>query len=221
MAAHSLLNLTIDIETWGGPNKPTIDDVSAPANYKDPEKIQAYKDEKLNSAWGDQGLSSIKGEICCIGYQLNGGNPVSITGEEQEIIRAFANVLKDNAVSGITQVYWIGHNIAKFDLPWILHRSWKYWQPFLTSLIPTNPYSEHIVDTMVLFAGPGNRDPRNMCKLGDIAKFFGFEGKSEGFDGSMVHDAFIRGEIKKIAKYCENDCEQTTLVSKVLKPEIW
>lgn len=221
MTAHGVINLTIDIETWGGPTKPSLEDIKAPANYKDEAKIKAYREEKMKTAWKDQGLDSLKGEVCCLGYQYGGKEPVSIIGTEEDIITKFANELSKDGVIAHTQIYWIGHNLTTFDLPWILHRAWKYRLSYLVHAIPTNPYDEHIVDIMRLFAGPGVRDPKHMRKLDIIAKFLGLEGKTEGFDGSMVHDAFVRGEIDRIADYCENDCEQTTEVAKILKPEIW
>jgi len=221
MTAHGVVNLTFDIETWGGPNKPSMDDISAPSNYKDEEKIKAYKEDKMKTAWSDQGLDSIKGEICCLGYQVDGGKPYTLTGTEEEIIKAFSSVVEDIRNNESSQIYWIGHNLAGFDLPWTLQRAWKYDSMPLSYAIPTNPYDDHIVDTMTLFAGPGVRDPKSRRKLDDIAKFFGIEGKTKGFDGSMVHDAFIRGEIKKIAEYCGNDCVVTTKIAMILKPEIW
>jgi len=214
--AHGVLKCTVDIETWGGPNKPTADDIKVPGNYKKPEAIDNYIKENLPDAWKKNAVQSLKGEIVCIGYAFTNDPPQTIIGTEEAIMDGFVNALIQEGVTHLTQVYWIGHNLAGFDLPWLLHRAWKYGNRLLLDTIPTNRYDDHVVDTMSIWAATG----RDYYKLGEIAKFLGI-GSKGGIDGSMIHDMFVEGRISEIAQYCEVDVDLTRTLSKILKPEIW
>jgi len=211
-------NITVDIETWGGPNKPTLDDVQVPGNYTKPESIAKYKEDNLPKAWAAQALESLKGEILTIGVAYE-NDPVEVLvteGDEQDLMHRFGEWLFTHGINEISQIWWVGHSIAGFDLPWILHRSWKYCIPFITALIPTYKYDEHIVDIQRIFAGTSDK----MYKMDYIAKYFGLPGKTS-MDGSMVHDAYLQNRLADIAEYCKSDVSQEREVAMRLKPEIW
>ena len=64
------------------------------------------------------------------------------------------------------------------------------------------------LDVMDVLAGYQNRA---RASLSDAAVLLGFPGKL-GFDGSQVWDAYLRGELTRIRRYCETDVINTWLV---------
>ena len=62
----------IDIETIPSETMPSLDDLQAPANYKDEAKIKAWKEANQVEAWKKQALNSMQGRIICIGWSWNG-----------------------------------------------------------------------------------------------------------------------------------------------------
>ena len=64
------------------------------------------------------------------------------------------------------------------------------------------------IDVMDVLSGYQNRA---RASLSDTAVLLGFPGKL-GFDGSQVWDAYQRGELTRIRRYCETDVVNTWLV---------
>jgi len=215
------MKITFDLETWGSATKPTRSDIEVPKNYKKEEAINRYIDDNIDAAWGKQGLNSLKGEIACIGVAKD-DEPVEVLytkTTEEDLMKRFDAWLIDKGVEELTQIYWIGHNLSGFDIPWIAHRAWKYNLDGLSMMLPVKAYDEHIIDTMLIFMST-SRDPKSKVKLDVLSKYLGYEGKA-GMDGSMVHQAFIDGKHKEIAEYCENDVMITRDIVKRLRPWMW
>ena len=83
---------------------------------------------------------------------------------------------------------FIGHNLAKFDLPFI-------WKRSVINNVPTckgvkwndAKHGYSCYDTMTAWAGYGNRiSADNLCKL------LGIKGKTEGMDGSVFRQPYGR-----------------------------
>jgi predicted PolB exonuclease-like 3'-5' exonuclease len=201
--------LYFDIETWGGPNKPTIEDIEAPSNYKDPEKILAYKQEKLKDAWAKQALDVLKGEIICLCYAVDNEETIKIIGTEKEIIERL-----DEAAVELDYIHWIGYNILGFDIPWLHLRSIKYGAKYLRATLPTSRSDNSVTDIMQKASSTLYGKDSYMSQK-DIAKFFGLESKTD-MDGSMVHDAYVNGEIDRIASYCAEDVETVRKLYKLI-----
>ena len=201
--------LYFDIETWGGPNKPTIDDIEAPSNYKDPEKILAYKQEKLESAWAKQALDILKGEIICLCYAVDDDLVERITGTEEELIGWL-----DDMTPELGYIHWIGYNILGFDIPWLYLRSIKYGAKYLRAALPTSRNDNSVTDIMQKASSTLYGKDSYMSQK-DIAKFFGLESKTD-MDGSMVHDAYVNGEIDRIVSYCAEDVETVRKLHKLI-----
>jgi len=64
------------------------------------------------------------------------------------------------------------------------------------------PWGKGIFDTMTAWAGT-----RDTISLDNLCKALGIPGK-DGFDGSMVADAWLAGEHDTIAEYCRDDVER-------------
>jgi len=70
------------------------------------------------------------------------------------------------------------------------------------------PWDKAVQDTMIMWAGA--RDFISMDKLCGI---LGISGKA-GFDGSMVAEAWAKGDHDTIAEYCKDDIYRTREIHK-------
>ena len=194
--------LFLDIETFASWDKPSIDDIHAPANYKDPAVIQKWKEENLDKAWRKQALDITKGKVICIGYAID-DNPVETisSDNEEELMQAFSKVVGINPY-----IQFCGHNIKRFDLPWLWIRAVRYKLKSAVSIIPHTRNDGNIIDTMEIFSATSFGSD-SWLSMADLCAYFGLEGKGD-MDGSKVHDAYINKEHDKIATYCKGDVER-------------
>lgn len=208
----------LDIETLPSPNPPALETIKAPANYKDPAKILAYQQEAQETEWRKEALDSMKGSILCIGYMLDEEEAHSFTvgldGTEEEVLRKFENVIIEEN-GGRVLPDWIAFNGHGFDLPWIWRRAIKHGLDFLPGMINFDRYRGNIIDPMRLWCP---HDYRGYVKLGDLAAFLGIGAKTQGFDGSMVFDAWREGRLEEIAAYCRDDVQLLAAVHRALVP---
>lgn len=94
---------------------------------------------------------------------------------------------------------FIGHNIAKFDMPFI-------WKRSVINNVPTcdgvkwndAKHGYNCFDTMTAWAGYGNR-----ISADNLAKLLGIQGKSD-MDGSQVYDTW-QVDPQKVIDYCHDD----------------
>lgn len=111
--------LVIDIETISLPDAP-IPEFSAPANLKDPEKIRAAIEQKRADWLADGALHAERGQVVLIGMQGEDNTPTYFGGSgepESELLK----VVWDR-VDRLSPV--IGFNLHRFDLPFLIRRSW-------------------------------------------------------------------------------------------------
>lgn len=211
---HSPATIYVDIETICSPHKPSPDDIPPPGNYKDVAKIRAYQEDKVDEMHRKQALNSMKGEILCIGWAANDEEPQVLIrdGEkikdEKDLLGAF-----DMATAVYGPIVWVGHNIKTFDLQWLWRKSIKYECRALAQKIPRQRYSPDVRDTMEIWAGP---DYRDMTSLADIAAFLGLDCKHDGMTGVDVYDAYLAGELDRIAEYCTQDVRLTRQIYKII-----
>ncbi len=97
---------------------------------------------------------------------------------------------------------FIGHNLAKFDLPFIWKRSVINNVKTCTGVKWNDAkHGYNCYDTLVAWAGYGNRiSADNLCKL------LGIKGKTEGMDGSLVYDTW-QTDPQKVINYCHDDVQ--------------
>ena len=218
------------------PNKYVVFEDSHPRNYKDVQKIKDWHEiqiEKVKAKYradliaqqvkqaelhSKQSFNSLEGQIICIGYKIEsvlpGIAPISVVvmeATERETIQGFSDILTKLIESNAkyTPILWIGHNLAKFDIPYIFHKAIKY-NCKLKSYLPKS--SKDYFDTMKQWAPT---DYNRLTSLKKIAKFLGIE--QSGTDGGMVWDMYKEGRLEEIAKYCAEDVEITNQVYKLIK----
>ena len=202
---HEKTLLYLDIETIPGETMPSLDEISAPDNYKDETKILAYKQDNQEQEYRKQALQSYAGRIICIGYAINDEDPKIIAGTEGAIIKEFDELLCKVQPTA----RYIGHNIKSFDLKFLQHRLWKYSGKHN---LPSGRYTDMVIDTMVAF---GCLDWKDMTSLDNIAKFFGLGVKTG--KGSDIYDMWKFGELEKIYDYCKNDVSVVREVAKKMR----
>lgn len=118
--------LILDLETLPIANASdfvTLDDISAPANYKDPEKIAAYiraeQQKRINEAALDLDLA----RICVVGTNTPVGVNATVLqteDEERGYLDALASELDPVSRDFATLVTFCGH---RFDLPLLMRRA--------------------------------------------------------------------------------------------------
>jgi 3'-5' exonuclease len=193
----------IDIETIPSDTMPSLDDMSAPANYKDEAKIKAYKEANQLEAWKKQALNSMQGRIICIGYSWNGQiKSRESTFDEQSVLFEFNMDITEIIDLIRSPLVFIGWNISTFDLPWIWRKSIQYSLPELRKAIPKDNRTQYI-DLMKVWAS----DYKDYVSLDNCAKFLGIEHYTES--GSSVFDWWQAGQIDKIEEHCKKDIKTT------------
>lgn len=177
--------------------------IKPPGNIKKSESIKAWLDENADTA-ADEAVAKTSfdpahGHICTIGYAVENDPPTALHAdtveEEKRIIELFLGSLP-----GVGLCQFIGHNVAAFDLRFILNRAIVLGVK-LPSIFPRDikPWSDTVFDTMIAWAGT-----RGTIGLDRLAQALGLAGKGD-FDGSMVAAAWSAGEHEKITTYCKQD----------------
>jgi len=128
---------------------------------------------------------------------------ISETVTEKEMLtkfHEFINAMCSNQGVIIHKPNFIGHNLAKFDLPFIWKRS-VINDVKTCSGVKWNDarHGYNCYDTMTAWAGYGNR-----ISADNLAKLLGVEGKTEGMDGSLVYDTW-QTDPQKVIDYCHDD----------------
>jgi hypothetical protein len=199
----------LDIESVPGPNYPKLEDVKVPENYKKPETIAAYQQEKLEEAYQKQALDSLKGEICCIGYALDNDPAACFNGDEPTILATLNELLGDHKFH---DPIFIGWNVRNFDLPWLWRKSLKYGfkeiKHFFRDRQRNSPF---IVDLMEVFA----TEWRDFVSLNNAAKFLGLP-VDDTFTGKDVYEAWKKKYFEAISGHCLQDINLTREIYRII-----
>lgn len=178
-------------------------ELRAPSNYKDEAKIAEFLasarqkidddiDVEADKKYRATALDGTFGEVFCVAWAIEDGN-INV-GDLPTAFEALRTAYDPRDVPCI-----IGHNVA-----WDIRFMWQQakikgismprWWP-----VKAKPWEDAVYDTMTQWCGVGNR-----IKLDKLCRAFGVQGKN-GFDGSMVYDAWIDGKHDEIREYCKAD----------------
>jgi len=123
----SMKPFVIDLET--GPRPDATDflpPVEAPINFKDPEKIRAYIEERRAKQFAEAALSAATARILCVGTLRDGGEPQFIGDyDEGKLLRKTWLELERR---GADEVY-VTFNGTRFDWPIMCRRSYALGVP--------------------------------------------------------------------------------------------
>jgi len=123
--------IVFDIET-GPRSRAELSEIAptfeAPANWKDPEKIRACIAEKEADWFQSAALSAVTGRVLAIGYLDAATEELGFfaTGDEAADLAAFWRLV---APAGYLPAPIVGFNSNRFDLPFLIRRSWRLGVP--------------------------------------------------------------------------------------------
>jgi len=199
-----------------------LESVTAPANYKDAEKIAEYcanKRAALQAEFLDNlrqkidatGLDGAFGQVFCIGWAIGSDAPLSVYGmDEKKVLTAFASKLRI-PVSRQFDTTVIGHNVSSFDLRFLQQRFIVNGikPPMVISrAAQAKPWeSDKVFDTMVQWAGVGGR-----ISLDRLCLALSVPTSKGELDGSKVWQWVQDGRHDEVARYCERDVEAARMV---------
>lgn len=180
----------------------------------------AFRKEKAEEVaeqnWRKTSFDGSRGSVCVIGWAIDGEQINTIHGPEPYILTEFFRMLFDAFdPSRSTRPVFIGHNVAEFDLRFLLHRAIILGvRPPVFFPRNAKPWDECVFDTMTEWAGRSNR-----ISLDSLCKALSIPGKGseldgEEIDGSKVWDFVKAGRIKDVATYCAADVERVRLIHK-------
>lgn len=190
--------LFFDIETTANPDAiALLPEPSAPANYKDADKIAQYISEKKAEQIAQAPLDADLGKVIAIAMQIGVENQVEVslagdseTRTETELIKRFWSAYA--RADGRS----CGYNIIGFDLPYLLRRSFE-----LGITVPIFPrlakyQTEPTIDLMGILYNWGT--PRG---LKWVCKRYGIENPLPELNGSQVAEM----DRETLRKYAGND----------------
>ncbi|HWB05554.1 MAG TPA: hypothetical protein VG796_21225 [Verrucomicrobiales bacterium] len=118
------MRIYFDIETAALPEpilRPLMPEFSAPAHYKKPDKIAESIAEKQSDWLERAALCATTGRVRAIGWRRDGKSHLHASGDEAADLREWWYRVEQAAREGDILV---GFNIARFDLPFLMRRSW-------------------------------------------------------------------------------------------------
>ena len=190
--------LFFDIETSANPEAVALlPEPTAPANYKDGDKIAQYVSEKKADQVAQAPLDADLGRVIAISLQSGLENAVEVhligdaeTPTESELIRWFWDAFAK------CDGHSCGYNIIGFDLPYLLRRSFD-----LGITVPLQPQlarfrNEPTTDLMAILYNWGTAKG-----LKWVCKRYGIDNPLPELDGSKVADM----DRETLRKYAAND----------------
>jgi hypothetical protein len=188
-----------------------FDDIEAPSNWKDPDKIAAYKTETSADAIVKTALDGAYGRLCAISCAVNDDKPWLFTAacrDEERDLEVFHEGLLLSAffddvteVAGSQPVTVVGHNVRNFHFKFITQRAVVHgvrlpmWWP--TPGVRRVPWK--IFDTMTAWSGS-----KGCYSLDALCTVLGIPGK-RAIDGSEVAELWSAGRYQDVAQYCGDD----------------
>lgn len=184
--------------------------IAHPGNIRNPETIAKWNEESrpaaVEEAVNKTGLDGAFGQIVCIGFDMqDDGESNSFSGMDEALLLGLLNneLTQNVRLADQVQVTIVGHNVASFDLRFLLQRyivNGIRPHPIIWRAARAKPWeSDRVYDTMVQFAGVGNR-----ISLDKLCLALGIEGKGMT-TGADVWPMVQEGRLNDVARYCEND----------------
>ena len=148
---------------------------TAPANLKDPAKIEAAKAKRRSDYLADAALNWKTAEAVLIGAGDDTGIQSFTAGTEKELVGNFLTLLGDALADGVAVG---GHNVKGFDLPMLVNRARVHGLKIPTTVLqfwkgrPT--WHESVFDTLELLSFGRSFEGNG---VDDVARVFGLPPK--------------------------------------------
>jgi 3'-5' exonuclease len=194
--------------------------VTHPGTMSKAETIAKWNEEcrpaAIEEAVSKTGLDGAFGRVCVIGVALDDGPVITFFNatEEASILDQLAGHLEGSIhATEFFKTTVVGHNVANFDLRFLTQRyivNGIRPPQVLARAAQAKPWeSEKVFDTMVQWAGVGNR-----ISLDKLCLALSIPSPKGDMDGSMVGQYVADGRIEEVAAYCQRDVEATRAVYK-------
>ena len=181
------------------------------------KELASTKSESVaNEVWEKTSFNPNVAPIACIciGWYDDGEYKSAVFAQDEvsneaEMLEEFHftvnNICSKNGAQ-VTKPNFVGHNIAKFDLPFI-------WKRSVINNVKTCEgvrwvdarHGSNCYDTLTAWAGYGNS-----ISMDKLASILGIKGKGD-IDGSMVYDEWQK-EPQKVIEYCHADVEMVKAI---------
>lgn len=183
----------------------TIDEWLANEAPKIAASLRAGFDQTVDECYRKTGLDGAFGQVCVVGWAMDDEEPrVLADMNEAALLGGFYAALRDIPANEVFQTTVIGHNVASFDLRFLAQRSIVAGirpHPVISRSAQAKPWeSDKVFDTMVQWAGPGNR-----ISLDKLCKALSIPTPKGDLDGSKVWDYVRDGRIAEVQDYCRRD----------------
>jgi hypothetical protein len=200
------------VKTGNMKDQAKIDAKIEDARQKHTQAVADYESKAASEEsdyWSDviskAALSPLTGKVLAIGYTSTdtGKTVLDIDDDEAAMLTRFwshyQKCIKENRKL-------VGHNSTKFDIRFIIRRSWILEVDVPQAIFQRGRYLDSLtlVDTMELWGEP--------VKLDVLAKVFGVGGKPDGVDGSMFAQLLISNR-EQAEQYLRNDLLITRAVA--------
>lgn len=204
-------------ENFKAPSTLTKEQAAADLGLTDKEKIKftskdamiadwvaTFKETKgpevAEQEWRKTAFNGAAGQVLMVGLAFDDSAPLVAHGETEAATLETAFDMIRQGVDPNRRPVFVGHNVTGFDLRFIFQRSVILGvQPPLAIPFGARPWDDSVFDTMVQWAGHGNR-----ISLDNLCKALGLDGKGE-IDGSQVYDYWKAGRIAELIAYCIDD----------------
>ncbi|MGH8017741.1 MAG: hypothetical protein ACREIA_05525 [Opitutaceae bacterium] len=180
--------LIFDIETGPLPRTDLAEIVptfEAPSNWKDPEKIRACIAEKEAAWFQSAALSAVTGRVLAIGWldPYADEHGFFASGHEAADLTEFWSFI---APSGFLNGDLVGFNSNRFDLPFLMRRSWRLGVPVPAQLLGGRYLPRECIDISDTWRCGVREDS---ISLDNLARFLGVGRKNgDGADFASLCD---------------------------------
>jgi len=202
------MNTTVfDIET--GPLPDIILDALMPefeagANLKDPDKVAADIAKKKLKFKEDAALSPLTGRVLAVGFLPDFGEPPLILCDDDEAVLLASVWNHFRTAGGSRRPSFVGFNIAGFDLPFLVKRSWILNVPVPPNVRQGRYWADWFIDLRETWQ---LGDRQSSGSLDAICRAMGLGEKN----GSGAEFAKLWSEDRaKALAYLVNDLEMTS-----------
>ncbi len=210
------MSIIFDIET--GPGAPEVIEANmpafeAPGSYKNPEAIAKYVGEKQAEFRGRAALDPIIGKVLAIGIRDNGETEIDMRADEAGLLRAFwARIAPTGAI--VENI--IGFNSNRFDIPYLVRRSWLHRVQVPRTVMSGRYLNNRFIDLMQIWQVG---DYQATVSLDRLAKYLGVGAKNGS--GACFHE-ILETDREAARAYLENDLlitEQCAIALGVLEQD--
>lgn len=216
------MRVYIDIETlpaihWTPAQLETYLRRKVPKTHKKEDTIQKWISEEGDQAFADTALDWKYGNLYCVCgiielpkkepqyFEIVNPDPNTLEGQSAALGNLLDVLTVEDERGYRARPTFVGWNSDHFDLPFLYYKAYQSAVSELAKRIVPNPlkkYERPWIDLMKVWTLDAWKE---YAKQADTAEWLGVAEDMPEFDGSMVYDAWKKGEAYKIVQHCKSD----------------